>query len=115
MSIVKQDYGEVGGGNNEVHIKSATVAANATINVSITGKAKYVMYVEDRGYARLNYDPSTMEILSSGSMWSSTAFDDASFVNDSSFKFVCNDGSIQSTGIISSASNRYIWLIYTLE
>lgn len=84
------------------------------LNLSITGKAKYVMYVEDRGYARLNYDPSTMEVLTNSSMLSANVFDDTSFVNDPAFAFICNDGSIQSTGPISG-TGRYLWVIYTLE
>lgn len=116
MAVAEVDYLNSGGGGNfDIHFKGGSIPAQATsTNITISGKAKYVMYVEDRGYARTNFDPSTMELLSSGTMHTQLAFDETSFVLDTSVSFICTDNNVQISGYISS-TNRQIWLIYTLE
>ena len=113
--LVNMDmFGESGGGNDMVYTKYISLSANAIINVNITGKAKRVWFVEDRGYFYSNYDPNTGDLCTTSLYYTSTPWTDNTFTESSSNYFIVTNGNITMNGAISTSA-RKLFLMYTLE
>ena len=105
--------GSGGGGDNTVYNVSGTLAANALLNVNITGTAHAVFLIDSRGYMDTNVNPSTFEV-SDSEMYEITVSDPDGWRTVSNNHFVRTNGNIASVTKIGSSSLDYT-ILYTME
>jgi len=103
--------GEVGGGSSELYEMFRAAGSSGSFSVSITGKAKEVYLIDERGYGYSNVNPNTRQILTSSIYLSSTTWGEIN-TEYSSASISCGNNSITFNGF--NGSYKY-FIFYTLE